>query len=119
MVKKKENTDERYGTPSMVLLPARNYRFKIVKDKHKINIPRKGKYFDLDPKFFEEDSGEFNILDSKSKILYIPAISKVLFGAQTYPDLKSTQLFAPVVMKFDKDNIEITGQVLEMLPPPM
>ncbi len=119
MAKVKENDKERLGTPTMVMLPARNYRFKIVKDKHKITIPRKGKYFDLDSEFFNEESGEFNIFDGRSKVLYMPAISKVLFGVNCYPDLEPAQLFAPIALKFNKDNIEITGQVIEMLPPPV
>ncbi len=119
MTKAKENGKERFGTPTMVMMPARNYRFKIVKEEHKITIPRKGKYFDLDPEFFTEESGEFNIFDGRSKVLYMPAISKVLFGVKSYPDLESAQLFAPIALKFNKDNIEITGQVLEMLLPPV
>lgn len=117
MPKKKENNKEQYGTPTMVMMPARNYRFKIIKDKHKITIPRKGKYVDLDPEFFKEDSEKFDILDSKKNTLYIPAISKVLFGVRCYPNLKPTQLFAPISLNFKKDKIEIVGQILEMMQP--
>jgi hypothetical protein len=117
MSKKKENDKEQRGTPTMVMLPARNYRFKVVVEKHKIVIPRKGSYTDLDPEFFDKADGEFDILANKNKVLYMPAISKVLFGAKLYPDLKPAQLYAPVAFSFTKDSVEITGQVLEMLPP--
>lgn len=113
----KEQDQERVGTPTMVLLPARNYRFQVVKNEHKITLPRTGKYVEIDSEFFAEEDGSFNLMDGRSKVLYMPAISKVLFATQQYPDLKSNQLFAPVSMKFNKDEVVIVGQVLEMLSP--
>lgn len=103
-----------YGTPTMILLPARQYKFKVSKKEHKIVIPRKGLYNDLDSKFFSEKDGEFMLLNNKSNILYLPAISKVLLATGKYPDLETHQFFAPVALVFKKDEVEIIGQIGEM-----
>lgn len=103
------------GTPSMGMLPARHYPFKVVIDEYKVSIPRKGKYVDLDDDFFSEDDGEFNIFDGRSKILYLPSISKVMFATKQYPDLPPNHLFVPAAIKFNKDTVDIIGQVIHML----
>lgn len=103
------------GTPTMVLLPANNYCFRVSKKKHKIIIPRKGTYHDLDPEFYSEEEGEFSLLDEKNNTMYLPSITKVLFGVEKYPDLKQNEVFAPLFLVFKKNNVEIIGQVIEML----
>ena len=114
----RKNEDVTVGTPTMVLLPANNYLFKVFKEEHKITIPRKGVYTEIDPELYNEKDGEFMILDEKSKIMYIPSISKVLFATKKYPDLKPNQLFAPIGIIFKKKTVDIIGQVIEMLEPP-
>ena len=104
------------GTPTIALLPARNYYFKVY-GKHKITIPRKGIYHELDPNFFSEADGEFNLLDEKNAVMYLPAISKILFATAQYPDLKDGELFAPIALKFNKDTVDIYGQIIGMLAP--
>lgn len=104
------------GTPAMALLPARNYRFKIVKQEHRIVVPRKGVYNEIAPEVFGEDSGEFNLYDEENTVMYLPAISKVLFAVSKYPDLAVNQLFTPIALLINEDDVEIIGQVVEMLP---
>lgn len=103
------------GTPSMVLLPSRNYPFKVSNKVHTITIPRKGSYYGLDPSFFSKDDGKFELYNDKSGTMYLPAISKVLFAAKKYPDLENNQLFAPISLVFKKDVVEISGYVIDML----
>jgi hypothetical protein len=105
------------GTPSMGLLPAKNYPFSILEENHLIEIPRSGTYHDLDPLFFAKEDGEFNLFDGKSKVMYLPAISKVLFAVSKYPDLKANQIFVPITLKFKRNTVEIVGHVIEMIPP--
>jgi len=112
---KSKDKEVTIGTPTMVLLPARNYCFNVVKAEHKITIPRKGSYKDLDSSFYSEEDGEFNLLGDEENTMFLPSISKVLFGVKKYPDLKSNQLFAPVAMIFRKNTVDIIGQVIEML----
>jgi hypothetical protein len=102
------------GTPPAVLLPANNYVFKVLNDHHVTEIPRRGKYSDIAPDFFKEDAGEFDIL-SDTGILYMPAITKVLFATKKYPDLKFNQLFIPHTFKIEDDKVIIVGQVIELL----
>lgn len=110
---KKSNIE--VGTPTLALFPARNYRFKVVKKEHKITVPRKGTYTDLSD-IFTEDDGMFNLYDEENKVMYLPAISKVLFGVSKYPDLKNNQIFAPIALVFSEETVDIIGQVVEMLP---
>ena len=104
------------GTPTMVLLPARNYYFQVT-GQHKITLPRKGTYAELEPGYFSESDGEFNLLDSENSIMYLPAISKVLFATKQYPNLKPNQLFAPIAVKYEEEEVHIYGQLVEMLDP--
>ena len=105
------------GTPTMVLLPPKNYHFK-VHGKYKFTIPRKGTYNEIDQDFFAESDGDFNLLDEDSAAMYLPAISKVLFATKQYPMLEDNELFAPIVLKFNKDSVDIYGQVIQMLELP-
>jgi len=107
------DAQEVVGTPSMVLLPARNYKFKVLKDQYKISIPKRGDYNNIDPEFFDKKSGIFDLLNND--ILYLPSISKVLFATKKYPDLKTNQLFAPISIKFNDNSVDIFGQLLEMI----
>ncbi len=111
--------DEKYiqGTPPAVLLPAKNYIFKITNEHFIIELPRKGNYHDIAPDFFPEDSGEFNIFDEESRILYMPAITKVLFAAAKYPDLKFNQFFTPYSIKIEDEIVIVTGMVIDLMLP--
>lgn len=123
MAKRKSETniteEVNVGTPTLVLLPAVNYLFKVLKKEHKITVPRKGVYSEIDPELYTKEDGEFMLLDEKSKVMYLPAISKVLFALKKYPDLKPNQLFAPVAFVFKKKEVDIIGQVIEMIEPPI
>lgn len=106
------------GTPTMVMLPAGNYYFKVLESRHKITITRAGLYHELDPEFFTKEDGEFNIYDVEKSIIYLPSITKVLFGEKKYPALKQNQLFAPIALVLNEDTVDVLGQILELLPPP-
>jgi len=111
----KKINDFEVGTPSLAFLPARHYPFIVVKKEHKITIPRKGKYVDLDKDFFSEEDGQFNILDNRKKTLFLPSIQKVMLATKQYPDLPPNHLYVPVALIFNKDNVDIIGQVIRML----
>ena len=102
------------GTPPAVLLPAKNYVFKILSDHYVIEIPRRGNYHDLAPDFFAEDSGEFNIL-SEEGTLFMPSITKVLFATKKYPDLDFNQLFVPHTLQFKEETVSVIGQVIALV----
>jgi hypothetical protein len=101
------------GTPTLLLLPARNYKFKVYPGEYTITIPKKGFYKDIDDKFFTDDDGEFNILDKD--VLYVPSLSKVLFATSKYPDLEDSQAFAPMIITVKEEEIDIVGHIIEML----
>ena len=103
------------GTPPAIFLPAKNYIFKHDENHYVLKIPRRGKYNDLAPDIFTEEDGEFNILDEDSNTLFMPAITKVLFAASKYPDLKFNQFFCPYVIQFLEDEVIISGQVINMM----
>jgi len=105
------------GTPTIALLPAANYLFKVHEKEYKITVPRAGMYSEIDSKMYNEEDGEFMLLDEKSKVMYMPAVSKVLFAAKKYPKLKPNQLFAPLAFVFKKKEVDIIGQIVEMLEP--
>ena len=103
------------GTPTMVLLSPRNYHFKVLDDKYKITISRKGTYHEIAPDFFAEEDGSFELLNEENMIMYLPAITKVLFAENKYPMLKVNQLFAPLALVFHEETVDILGQVIEMV----
>jgi hypothetical protein len=105
------------GTPTMVMFPARNFHFSVSKTEHEIVIPRKGNYHELAPEIFTKEDGDFMVYDEDNAVMYLPAITKILFAVNKYPDLAQNQLFAPIALLFDEDVVRIVGQVVEMLPP--
>ena len=105
------------GTPTMVMFPARNFYFKVSKTEHEIVIPRKGNYHELAPEVFTEEDGDFMVQDEENAVMYLPAITKILFAVNKYPALEHNQLFAPIALVLDEDVVRIVGQVVEMLPP--
>ena len=105
------------GTPTMVMFPARNFHFSVSKTEHKITIPRKGNYHELAPEIFSDEEGDFMVYDEENAVMYLPALTKILFAVEKYPALESNQLFAPIALVFNKDTVDIIGQIVEMLPP--
>ena len=105
------------GTPTMVMFPARNFHFTVSKEEHEIVIPRKGNYHEIAPEIFSEEEGNFMVYDEDNAVMYLPAITKILFAVGKYPDLKYNQLFAPIALLFDDDVVRIIGQIVDMLPP--
>ena len=105
------------GTPTMVMFPAKNYHFRVSKEEYTITIPRKGNYHELAPEAFSEEAGNFMVYDEENAVMYLPALTKILFATHKYPDLKSNQLFAPIALLIDKEEVKIIGQIIEMLPP--
>lgn len=106
------------GTPSMVLLPARNYYYKVIKEQHSVVLPRKGTYKDLVEEEYKDlfkTDGSFNIYDEDSNTLYLPSITKVLFATKQYPDLPQNHLFIPVFLVFSEEEVTVVGQIVEML----
>jgi len=103
------------GTPSMVLMPARDYVFRVSNEHHVIRIPRRGKYFDIDPEFFKEEDGEFSVFDEETNIFYTPTIIKILLATKQYPELDFNQFFVPYIIKIEGDEVIIVGQVADMM----
>lgn len=103
------------GTPPMAMLPAKNYIFKIGDGYTEIKIPRRGNYHDLDPEFFPEDAGEFDIFNEEDKILHLHTITKVLFAIKKYPDMKFNQFFVPHAFIFEEDYVILVGQIMDMM----
>lgn len=107
------------GTPTMMLLPARNYAFKVYDTEYSIVIPRSGSYEDLDDVFFKEEDGKFDILahveEEKGEVLFMPSLSKVMFASAKYPKLENDQAFVPIAIIFRKDEVELVGNIIQMI----
>lgn len=109
MTKKIKNT----GLLSMVIGPAKTSTFLVDDKMYIITIPRKGTYKDVDPNFFDESAGSFDILNDDN-VIFLPSITKVLYATKQYPDLKENQLFVPISLEFKETEIDIIGQLIEM-----
>lgn len=103
------------GTPPMAMLPAKDYFFKVNSEGFEARMPRRGNYHALAPDFFSEDAGDFNIYDEKSKILYLPSITKVLFAISKYPALDPDQFLIPYIVKFEDDEVVLIGQIVTIV----
>ena len=109
-------SEPQVGTPTMVMFPAKNFNFRVSKAEYTISIPRKGNYADLAPEIFKEEDGDFMVYDEENLVMYLPAITKILFAVNKYPKLNSNQLFAPIALLLNEDTVDIIGQIVEMLP---
>ena len=105
------------GTPPPVLLPAKNYIFKLPEDRHTLVIPRQGKYSDLDPEFFSEDDGHFNVFNEETQILLMKDAIKVLFATRQYPDMNFNQFFVIEGCKIQENEVIIIGHIIDMMIP--
>jgi hypothetical protein len=121
MAKKKEQEpkfQDVVGTPTPMMLPARNYKFRVYDEEFSVTIPRKGKYVDLDAEMYTEEDGEFDLMQysrkDKAQIIYLPTLSRVLFATAQYPDIKDTQAFTPIALIIKKDVVEVIGHLIEM-----
>jgi len=122
MAKKKEQEpkfQDVVGTPTPMMLPARNYKFRVYDEEFSVTIPRKGRYVDLDDKMYTEEDGAFDLMQysrkDKAQIIYLPTLSRVLFATAQYPDIKDTQAFTPIALIIKKDVVEIIGNLIEMI----
>lgn len=109
------------GTPTAIFLPARNYKFKVYEQAFSVTLPREGKYSEIDPEFMKDQSAEFNFLQEfdgpEGKEFRIPLadLSRVLFVTTQYPDLKDGQAFAPIGLIIREKNVEVVGNIIEMI----
>lgn len=108
-----EKNDVVYAMPTLAMLPANNFKIHIDETRHTIELPRKGKYVDVDSSFFTEEDGEFIIADDTT--FYIANMTKVLFAVAKYPSLADNQLFCPIFVKVIDDVVQIQGQIVTML----
>jgi hypothetical protein len=107
------------GTPPPSFFPAKNYVMQM-DDEHKghiIKLPRKGKYKDLDPEFFTEEDGEFQIVSDEGFALNMNVLTRVMFATKQYPDLNFDQLFVPHSIVVRADEVIVIGQEVRMLAP--
>lgn len=102
------------GLLSMVMRPSRDTVFLAENRVYNITIPRRGKYKDIDPDFFDESAGDFDLLNNEN-ILFLPAITKVLYAAKQYPDLADNQLFVPLALTFREESVDIIGQIIDLI----
>jgi len=116
-VVKSEWSDPQAGTPTMVMFPARNFQFRVSKEEYTITIPRKGNYAEIAPEIFSEEDGDFMVFDEDNAVIYLPSLTKILFAVEKYPALKNNQLFAPIALLLEDDEVRIVGQIVEILPP--
>lgn len=100
------------GLPTLSLLPLANTKFKVVGTAI-IELPREGNYHELQPKVFDEDHGDFKLLDND--ILYLPSITKILLATGKYPSLAQNQVFSPLSFEFKDEVVVVQGSVLEIL----
>ena len=110
---------ETQGTPTAMLLPARNYKFKVFEEQFTITVPRRGKFKDLAPEFYKDDESVFDFLqyddERKKTFVSLPFISQVLFATAQYPDLKDNQAFIPMALIIEDEKVEIVGKLIEMV----
>ena len=102
------------GIPTMALLPAKRFKFKVLRDVHKIVVPNSGNYAELDNKFFSKEDGDFDIFNSNN-VFDASSLTKLLFAAKKYPDLNDNELFCPTVVRLYDDNVVIYGKIIIIL----
>lgn len=105
------------GTPPMIMLPAKNYFFKVHEDRHKLTVPKTGLYKDLDDTFYTDESGAFKIFDPDTGHVDLASIGQVLFATKQYPDLKQGEFFVPFSLVVEENEVHILGQVIELVTP--
>lgn len=110
MNEKSATSEVLQGVPTLALLPARPFGFKVSKDKYMYKVPNKGKFSELDTEFFAEDDSEFEIVSEDN--VNISVVAKLLFATKQYPDLEPHQMFCPINFKLEGPDLLIYGQIV-------
>ncbi len=113
MNKQEELAEVLNGIPSMALLPAKQFSFKVSTDRYMFKFPNKGKFSDIDSEFFAEDETEFEVYTEGN--VNVSVITKLLFATKQYPELEPNQLFCPINFKIEDNEVTMYGQVVTML----
>jgi len=106
------------GLPPMLMMAANHYPYKVVHERVKLTIPRRGNYKDIDKAFFADNPigrEEFDIFDEETKVFFPSQITKVLLATEKYPALKPNEVFIPLAIIFKEETLDIIGSVFEML----
>ena len=113
-----ENYLEVIGTPTLMLLPAGNYKFHVFNNRYAIKVPRKGNLGELAPGFFNKED-EFDFLqyseEDKAHVVNFSNVSQALFATGQYPDMKVGQAFIPIFIVVKDEEVEIVGKLIEMV----
>jgi hypothetical protein len=106
------------GLPPMLMMAANHYPYRIIHERVKLTIPRKGSYKDIDEAFFADNPigmEEFDIFDEETKVFFPSQITKVLLATKKYPSLQANEVFVPLAIIFKEETLDIIGTVFEML----
>ena len=107
------------GTPPPALFPAKNYVMQTPDENrgHVLKVPRVGSYHELDPEFFDEDAGVFQVVSEDGAIVDMTTLTRVLFATRQYPSLEFDQFFVINNIAIRGDEVWIIGQQVRVLAP--
>jgi len=92
------------GVPSTVLLPSLSNTWEHVSGPHAVDV-------------FGKDMVKFALAADLDVVIDLGQVTKSLFSANLYPELKSNEVFSVrnVIIEKDKDRVTIIGNVLKRL----
>jgi len=107
--------EDKTGTPGLVFLPARDYKFKVDKQTHVIKLPIEGDFRYLADKTLFPGEGKYKLakeVDGKM-VVSLSILIKALFADSKYPDLADNECFVPLAMVISDSDVTIAGKVIE------
>jgi len=104
------------GTPSFLLIPAREHEWTVDNERVQISVPKEGLISELlakealveDIKIPGDD--EFSIRDAG--VFYMYELPRVLFALGKYPQLEDNQAFNVYAIEEVEENIIIHGAII-------
>jgi hypothetical protein len=111
--------EECVGTPTAIMLPIQNYKYKEFTDQIAITMPRRGNLKEMAPNYPIEQDADFDFLqydeEQKKYVISLTTISQVLFATAQYPELKKSQAFVPGLLIIGEDDVVVIGKLIEMV----
>lgn len=104
------------GTPGFLLIPAREHKWKIVRDNVAISVPKVGFITELIKNSSLSDEvkipGEDEFYAFEDNTFYLYQVPRVLFALGKYPSLENDQAFNVYAIIVEGDEIVLHGAVI-------
>jgi hypothetical protein len=114
-----EETNAIKGTPSLLLIPAREHSWAIDNESVQISIPKEGLLSEILKSDTLADGvkipGDDDFAIIEDKVVYLYQIPRVLFALSKYPQLEDNQAFTLYAIEETDNSVILHGAIIRFV----